>query len=69
MLAAEQILYRNVLCVYPHQKGAPEKKYCPPIGIEYIAAALECLAEKVTLIDMRFEPDLDKFIENNQVDL
>ncbi|MCX5700019.1 MAG: radical SAM protein [Candidatus Omnitrophica bacterium] len=69
MLAAERSLYRNVLCVYPHQKGAPEKKYCPPIGIEYIAAALECLAEKVTLIDMRFEPDLDKFIENNQVDL
>lgn len=69
MLATEKILYRDVLCVYPHQKGAPEKKYCPPIGLEYIAAALECSVEKVTLIDMRFEPDLDKFIKNNSLDL
>lgn len=69
MLAIEKILYRNVLCVYPHQKGAPEKKYCPPIGLEYIAAALKCLVEKITLIDMRFEPNLDKFIKNNPVDL
>ncbi|MDO8662243.1 MAG: radical SAM protein [Candidatus Omnitrophota bacterium] len=69
MLATDKILYKNVLCVYLHQKGAPEKKYCPPIGLEYIAAALKGLVEKVTLIDMRFEPDLDIFIKNNPVDL
>jgi radical SAM superfamily enzyme YgiQ (UPF0313 family) len=69
MLAAEEVLYRNVLCVYPHQEGAPEKKYCPPIGLEYIAAALESSVGKVTLIDMRFELNLDKFFENNPVDL
>jgi len=65
----EKILYENVLCVYPHQKGAPEKKYCPPIGLEYIAAALKYSARKITIVDMRFEPDIDRFFQNNPVDL
>lgn len=63
------MLYKNALCVYPHQQGAPEKKYCPPIGLEYIATVLENLVEKVTLIDMRFEPNLDDFIVNGNTDL
>jgi hypothetical protein len=63
------MLYKNALCVYPHQQGAPEKKYCPPIGLEYIATVLEGLVEKVTLVDMRFEPNLDDFIVNNNIDL
>ena len=69
MLDTKKILYENVLCVYPHQKGAPEKKYCPPIGLEYIAAALKNPARKITIVDMRFEPDLDRFFQNDPVDL
>ncbi|MBU1726836.1 MAG: B12-binding domain-containing radical SAM protein, partial [Candidatus Omnitrophica bacterium] len=69
MLATEKALYKNVLCVYPSKKGAPERKYCPPIGLEYIAAALGSLVEKITLIDMRFEPNLDKYFNNNSLDL
>ena len=69
MLAIEKPLYKNVLCVYPFENGAPEKKYCPPIGLEYIAAALEGFVEKVTVIDMRFEPNLDEYLKNNPVDL
>ncbi|NQT06377.1 MAG: cobalamin B12-binding domain-containing protein, partial [Candidatus Omnitrophica bacterium] len=61
--------FKNALCVYPHQEGVPEKKYCIPIGLEYIATALKGLIEKVTLIDMRFEPDLGDFIKNDDVDL
>ena len=61
--------YKNVLCVYPHQKGIPEKKYCPPIGLEYIATVLEGLVERVTLIDTRFELNLDDFIEDDNIDL
>ena len=63
------MLYKNALCVYPHQQGAPEKKYCPPIGLEYVATVLEGLVEKVTLVDMRFEPNLDDFIVNDNIDL
>jgi anaerobic magnesium-protoporphyrin IX monomethyl ester cyclase len=63
------MLYKNALCVYPHQQGAPTKKYCPPIGLEYIATVLEDLVEKVTLIDMRFEPNLNDFFLNDKIDL
>jgi anaerobic magnesium-protoporphyrin IX monomethyl ester cyclase len=63
------MLYKKALCVYPHQAGVPEKKYCPPLGLEYIATALEDVVERVTLIDMRFEPDLGDFIENDHIDL
>jgi anaerobic magnesium-protoporphyrin IX monomethyl ester cyclase len=63
------MLYKNALCLYPHQQGAPEKKYCPPIGLEYIATVLEDLVEKVTLIDMRFELNLNDFIGNDNIDL
>ena len=61
--------YKHALCVYPHKEGAPGKKYFPPIGLEYIATALENLVETVTLIDMRFEPQLDGFLKDNNVDL
>jgi len=63
------MLYKNALCVYPHQQGAPTKKYCPPIGLEYIATVLEDLVEQVTLIDMRFEPNLNDSILNDNIDL
>ncbi|MBN1871594.1 MAG: radical SAM protein [Candidatus Omnitrophica bacterium] len=61
-------VFKNVLCVYPHEKGIPEKKYCPPLGLEYIATVLENIVEKVTLIDMRFESNLADFI-NDDTDL
>lgn len=61
--------FKNALCVYPHREGVPEKKYCAPIGLEYIAAALKGLIEKITLIDMRFKPDLSSYIKNDDVDL
>ena len=61
--------YKNALCVYPHKEGAPEKKWFPPVGLEYIATVLEDLVDKLTLIDMRFEPDIDHHIKNNDFDL
>jgi anaerobic magnesium-protoporphyrin IX monomethyl ester cyclase len=61
--------YKNALCVYPHQEGAPEKKYCPPLGLEYIATALEDVVKRVTLVDMRFEPNLDDFLVKDHIDL
>jgi len=62
MRKGHKMPYKNALCVYPHKKGLPEKKYCPPFGLEYIATVLEGLVESVTLVDMRFEPNLDDFL-------
>ena len=61
--------YKHALCVYPHMAGAPEKKYFPPIGLEYIATTLEGLVEKVTLFDMRFEPLTDDYLIDSDIDL
>jgi anaerobic magnesium-protoporphyrin IX monomethyl ester cyclase len=69
VLVREKMFYNNALCIYPHLEGVPEKKYCPPIGLEYIATVLEDLVERVTIIDMRFEPNLNDFIENDTIDL
>jgi anaerobic magnesium-protoporphyrin IX monomethyl ester cyclase len=63
------MLYKHALCVYPHLKGAPEKKWFPPVGLEYIATVLEGLVDRLTLIDMRFEPDLERHLANSDVDL
>lgn len=63
-----KMCYKNALCVYPHMEGAPEKKWFPPTGLEYIATVLEGLVENLALIDMRFEPDIDDHIKNNDVD-
>ncbi len=61
--------YTSALCVYPHAAGLPEKKYCPPIGLEYIATALQGVVETVTLVDMRFEPDIAALIAQFKPDL
>ncbi len=53
------MLGKNVLAVYPHQKARSEARFFPPMGIEYIAAAVKDLVEKITLIDMRWEKDYD----------
>lgn len=62
-------LYRSALCVYPHAPGAPEKKYCPPIGLEHIASVLEKTVDRVTLVDMRFEPDIESIARECEPDL
>ncbi|MBN1851205.1 MAG: B12-binding domain-containing radical SAM protein [Pirellulales bacterium] len=61
--------FRSALCVYPHAEGLPEKKYCPPLGLEYIASVLEGLVETVTLVDQRFEPDIDAMIAKYKPEL
>jgi anaerobic magnesium-protoporphyrin IX monomethyl ester cyclase len=63
------MVYKSALCVYPHADGLPEKKYCPPIGLEYIATALEGRVGTVTLVDMRFEPDIGALIAARKPDL
>ena len=46
----------------------------PPTGLEYVATSAKGLASKITLMDLRYEPDLcdtEKFIAyiSNQIDI
>jgi len=47
----------------------PEKKYCPPIGLEHNAAVLRDRVDRIRLVDMRFEPDIDDLIREHDPDL
>lgn len=35
--------YNNVLCIYPYKTEIREFPFCPPLGLEYIAAAMQDL--------------------------
>lgn len=54
--------HNNVLCIYPYKTEIREFPFSPPLGLEYIAAAMQDLVDKITLIDMRFENNVTQFI-------
>jgi radical SAM superfamily enzyme YgiQ (UPF0313 family) len=58
--------YKNVLCIYPYKHELKTVGFLPPIGLEYVASAIEDLVESIKIIDLRFEQNpLVSFIEKN----
>jgi anaerobic magnesium-protoporphyrin IX monomethyl ester cyclase len=58
--------YRNALCIYPYRKELKTVGFLPPIGLEYIASAIEDIVETVKIIDLRHEEEpLSKFIDKH----
>ena len=47
--------YRNALCIYPYKHELKTVGFLPPIGLEYVASAIEHDVDKVTVIDLRYE--------------
>jgi len=47
--------YKNVLCLYPYKQELKTVGFLPPIGLEYIASAIEHIVESIKVIDLRFE--------------
>lgn len=70
--------YKHALCLHPYfrdsHSGSLGLAIFPPVGLEYIAAALKPVVEKVTFLDLRVpgplrDPDtLHRFVSDN-VDL
>ena len=60
--------YRKAVCIYPYLQEVPIYEFFPPIGLEYIAASIQDLVEKVVILDFRFESDLSE-IRAADVDL
>ncbi|MCP4261720.1 MAG: B12-binding domain-containing radical SAM protein [Planctomycetes bacterium] len=67
--------YKNVLCLYPYfRETSAAMGFFPPIGLEYVATALEGHVNEITLIDLRQEreyhniDDLRNFIKK-KIDL
>jgi radical SAM superfamily enzyme YgiQ (UPF0313 family) len=58
--------YKNVLCIYPYKQELKTVGFLPPIGLEYIASAIEDIVETLKVIDLRFEKEpLLSFIDEN----
>ena len=58
--------YKNALCIYPYKQELKTVGFLPPIGLEYIASAMEDIVETIKVIDLRFEKrPLLSFIDEN----
>ncbi len=45
----------NVLCIFPWEQGVSVTNWLPPLGLEYISAAIESVGIPTHIVDMRFE--------------
>ncbi len=58
--------YKNAICIYPYKQELKRVGFFPPIGLEYVASAIEDIVESVKIIDLRYEKKpLSAFIDNN----
>lgn len=58
--------FKNAVCVYPYKEELKTMGFLPPIGIEYVASAIENLVESVKVVDMRHEQEpLSSFIDDD----
>ena len=48
-------MFRHVLCVFPYRRTRSSKTSFPPLGLEYVAAALRPYAERIDLVNFRHE--------------
>ncbi len=56
--------YKNALCIYPYKQELKTVGFLPPIGLEYIARAIEDIVETVKVIDLRHEKEpLSSFVD------
>jgi len=61
--------YRNVVCLYPYKRELKTVGFLPPIGLEYVAAAIGDLVETITVIDLRYEENPLRSFMNERTDL
>ena len=53
--ASERVAFRHVLCVYPYRRRGSSLTAFPPLGLEYVAAALRPYTEQIDLVNFRHE--------------
>ena len=60
--------YKNAICIYPYKRELKRVGFLPPIGLEYVASAIEDIVESVKIIDLRYEKKpLSAFIDKIQI--
>ncbi len=48
-------MFRHVLCVFPYPRTRSSRTSFPPLGLEYVAAALRPYAERIELVNFRHQ--------------
>ena len=51
--------FKNVVAIYPYYYEVPVYEFFPPLGLEYVVAAVEDLLEDVCVVDLRYEEDFE----------
>ena len=62
-------MYQHVLCVYPYRRELRQAGFCPPLGLEFIAAVLRPHARALDVVDLRKEAGHTKDFLRPETDL
>ena len=54
--------FRNVVGIYPYFHEVPVYEFFPPLGLEYVVAAIEDLVEDACVVDLRYEKEFEKVV-------
>ena len=57
------------MCVYPYRRELSQWAFCPPLGLEFIAAAIKPFAQDVEVRDLRKEPRATRDFLRPETDL
>ena len=57
-------MFHHVLCVFPYRRTGSSKTAFPPLGLEYVAAALRPHAQRIDLVNFRHQrwPNTRRFL-------
>ena len=56
--------FKKAVCVYPYYQEVPIYEFFPPLGLEYVAAAVEDLVEDICVVDLRYEKAFNEVLES-----
>jgi len=61
--------YKHVICIYPYKQELKTVGFLPPIGLEYVASAIEDIVKSVRVIDLRYEKQPLSSLISKDIDL
>ena len=62
-------MFNHILCVYPYRRELKNSGFCPPLGLEFIAAVLYPHARALDLVDLRKEAGSTKDFLRPETDM
>jgi len=54
--------FKNVVGIYPYYYEVPVYEFFPPLGLEYVVAAVDDLVAETCVLDLRYEREFEKVV-------